>query len=400
MFGFRKPQRNKTVAVFDFPSSSVGGIMVRSGVETGGPEVMASARRASNFLFDVDLDASIRCAMESFKQVLDKLRNDYKEKPDSVLCVFSSPWFLSQTKIININKSKSFELKEDLLEKVVSDEKESLKNEIFSLSPNGKKKGASSEPLDHDIIKVELNGYSPDLPMGKVARNARIYIYISAGVKELIGKIKKELANKFGPVPVRFKTFPIVAFRSLNSIINHEEGFLIVDVSGEVTDVILIRGNNLEGVVSFPAGVNSLYRKIASDSNTFLKEAESILMTHFRGHGDAALYDKVERSIKDKGKEWGGFFEKALESLFENHPLPQNVFFMGDSVAEKYFIRFAESADFSKYAILGKPFSVKAINSGWLRHYFNAGAGAKKERAENIDADAKLTIESLFAINY
>ena len=63
-----------------------------------------------------------------------------------------------------------------------------------------------------------------------------------------------------------------MAFKVLGDIINKkEEGFLIIDIGGEVTEICIVRNGALEQTVSFSIGYNLLLKKISSRMNTFLE---------------------------------------------------------------------------------------------------------------------------------
>ena len=397
---FSKPKNHKVIMALDVSSSSVGGIVIKIDGATGQAEIVASARKSANYLFDVDLKAAMRCSLESLKNVLSKLAQDYPGKPDNVLCVFSSPWFISQAKILNLKKGKPFEVKEELFGKIIYEEEESFKNNLPKWSADGQN-SYSAEFIEHEDIKTELNGYFTENPFGKTAKTLKIHIYLSMGLKDFIGKIKKEVSGKFGALKITFKTFPMVAFRALNSIMKTEEDFILTNVGGEMTDLLLVKGGALEDVVSFPKGINFLYRKIASDSNTFLKEAPSRLKTYLRGHMAAGSAEKLRLAIKENEKEWGALFEKAIASMSESHLLPENVFLIGDYAAQKIFSRNAENAELSKYAVLGKPFSVKKIHPGWVAHYLRLKnpdtLGKWRNEIDEAGPDTALMMEAFLA---
>ena len=107
---FSKTPKRKVVAVIDITSSSVGGALVES--NEGCPIVILAAPKSPiNFLFDVNLEASLRCTMNSLRLTVKKLKSLHPGKVDEVLCVFSSPWFSSKTKIITVTREKPFEVK-------------------------------------------------------------------------------------------------------------------------------------------------------------------------------------------------------------------------------------------------------------------------------------------------
>src|SRR3989344_8261861 len=212
---FNKTPKSKVVAVIDITSSSVGGELVES--NEGCPVAVSAAPRSPvNFLFDVSLEASLRCTAESLRLTAKKLKNLYSGKIDEVLCVFSSPWFSSKTKIITVTREKPFELRNDFFSKIIEEEEKNFND--------GKNK--NGRLIEHEVIKAELNGYYVKNPIGKNARSVKSHIYLSVGVEKAMEMARREIEKVFIHTPLRFATSSLVAFKVLSDIIKNKEGYL------------------------------------------------------------------------------------------------------------------------------------------------------------------------------
>lgn len=361
------------IAVLELASDSVAGMLMRQNKENN-PEIISDFRMPVNFLLDVNFDVFWRCTRASLQRVLQKLLKDYPSGPDACLCVFLSPWFISQTKIINFQKKESFKITRSFFEKLLEAEEE-----------NFKRKGMSY--LEQEFIKVELNGYHTKSPLGKFAKSARMHIYISLGIREVQAEIEREVLKNFGDIPLSFKTFPLLAFKILSKIINTQEGLILVDIGGEITDISLIRKDSLEETASFPLGRNFLLRKIASEFKTFPQEASSILRTCLRGHAAECHSEKISKIFQETEKKWCDFLTKALEGIAERGLLPQNIFLIRDEMIDSQFVKCLEGESFSGFTLFAKPFNVKKILAEGLAPYFTAGK----------TKDVFLMLEALYA---
>jgi len=263
-----------------------------------------------------------------------------------------------------------------------------IKNE----EENFKRRWNSSSFIEHNILKVELNGYYTQEPLNKMAKNIKIYFYMSMGTQKIIREVKSCILDGFGGVPVVFKTFPFVSFSFLKESMNIKEDLVVVDMGGEITDVSLFKKDTIEEIVSFPKGKNFFLRKIASKFNTFPQEASSLFETYLRGHAEKNNAEKISIIIEDVKREWCESFKKALESISDSGPLPQNIFFIGDEAIGDQFIKCAEGDDFAKFTILGQPFRVNKILFEGLNHYVSFKLKTPVERG-----DVFLTMESFFA---
>ena len=359
---FSKIPRKKVVAVIDITGSSVGGALAES--NEGCPiAILGAPKSPVNFLFDVSLEASLRCTAESLRLTAIKLKNLYSGKIDEVLCVFSSPWFSSKTKIITVTKEKPFEASNNFFNKLIEEEEKNFND----------KKNKRDRFIEREVIKTELNGYRVKNPAGKTARSVKSHIYLSAGVEKMMKLAEEEIGKIFIHTPLRFATSSLVTFKVLNDIISNKEGFLIIDIGGETTEINLIRDNVLERSVSFSKGISLLFRKTAAALNTFLRETSSIVKAYSRGHRTLESSDKIAVAIKDSVGEWRDYLKNSLAALAKESLLPQNIFVIGDDPVCKFFSSCLESGDFSEFTVLRKPFVAQKINPEWLTRYFKTG---------------------------
>jgi len=391
---FNKTPRKKVIVVIDITSSSVGGALAES--NEGCPiTILAAPKSPVNFLFDVSLEASLRGTADSLRLTAKKLKNLYSGKIDEVLCVFSSPWFASKTKIITAAREKPFEIKNDFFSRLIEEEEKNF------ISPG-------TDYIEREVIKIELNGYHVKNPAGKTARSVKSHIYLSAGVEKMMKLAEEEIGKFFIHTPLKFATSPLVAFKVLNDIISNREGFLIIDIGGETTEINLIRENVLEMSASFPKGTNLLFRKAAASLNTFLKEASSVVKAYSRGHRTLESSDKIALVIKDSVGEWRDYLKNSLTAMARENLLPQNVFVIGDDPVCRFFSSCLESEDFSEFTVLRKPFVAQKINPEWLTRYFNqvssmtqSAQNLKKcEQGDYQHKDIMLMMETIYANNF
>lgn len=384
-------KKEKVIAILEIASASVGGIFIQQNKKGGRPQIISTERVPVNFLFDVNFDAFWRCTQMSLRKVIKTLLKDYPSGPDVCLCVFLSPWFLSQTKIIDIRRETLFKITKVFFENLMKNEEESFRNKAET------QREAKLEFIEHEIIKTELNGYYTKSPIGKLAKTARLHIYMSLGMEKVKTKIGEEVLESFGDISLSYKTFPFVAFQVLNNIINNEEELILIDIGGEITDISLIRKNSLEETVSFPRGKNFLLRKISSEFKTFPKEAASILQTYLRGHSLKSDSEKISRIIEETKRDWSNFFEMAIKNISENGPLPQNLFLLGDEIIGGQFAKCAQEEKFSQFTALGKPFNIKRILPEGLEHYFEFKPVHQPAPTIPSGIDIFLILETIFA---
>src|SRR3989344_3325079 len=380
---FNKTPKSKVVAIIDITSSSVGGALVES--NEGCPVAISAAPRSPvNFLFDVSLEASLRCTAESLRLTAKKLKSLCPWKIDEVLCVFSSPWFSSKTKIITAAREKPFEIRNNFFNKLIEEEEKN-----FTPPKTGGAGRSETRFIEHEVIKAELNGYYVKNPIGKNARSVKSHIYLSVGVEKAMEMARREIEKVFIHTPLRFATSSLVAFKVLSDIIKNKEGYLIIDIGGETTEINLIRDNAVEMSASFSKGKNLLFRKAAATLNTFLGEASSIVRAYSAGHRTLESSDKIAEAVKESIEEWRDSLKNSLSVMAKSALLPQNVFIIGDDPVCRFFSSCLEKSDFSEFTILNKPLVAQKIKPEWLTRYFKTGDYQHK--------DIMLMMEAVYA---
>lgn len=387
MFLFNK--REKIFAVFDIGSGSIGGLLVRDSRKNGF-EVLASTRSDIKFKEDADLHLFHRQMEDALKRTAQSLRGKVNQAPDFVFCVLSSPLHVSQTRIIKVKREKPFEINKNLLDNLIKEEIEIFKN-TYEEELEAVSLGKEIELFEHNIMKYVLNGYNTMKPLGKRVRQLDLYVYMSMGKAKVKEKIEDIINESFAGSPIVFRTFPFVAFNILKSSLDSREGFIFVDIAGEVTDISLVRNEVLEETISFPLGNNFVLRKIGKTLNTLIKETSSVLSRMERGHSEESATKKISKAMSVAKDEWCELFKKAVEEIAESSPLPQNLFLVGnDKIVEEFSICI-EDDFFSQFTILGKNFNIKKIALESLDESFKLSAGLKEEK------DNFLILETLFA---
>jgi hypothetical protein len=351
--------KGKIIAVIEICGSSIGGAFIEQNI-FGKPKIISITRVPINFLMDVNFEASWRCARAGLKRVINLLLRDYPWGPDVCLCIFHSPWFVSQIKTI-ATTDKFF------IEKIIKQEKESVFQE--------------TEVIEHEILKKDISQY-----------DAKVHFYKSIGIKKVKEDIEADILKEFGGISVSFKTFPFVSFYFLKNIANTNDGMIMVSIDGETTDISLIKKDVLKETISFPRGKNFLLRKTASSFNTFPQETSSLLEIYFKGHANYKNTGKISMLLFNAKNEWREYFRKALKSISYLCPLPQNIFFIGDEEIGSRLIKCAEEESFSSFTASKSPFKVNKILFDDLHQYVSFKLVNPVEKG-----DVFLLIESLFA---
>jgi len=389
-------KKEEVVCVLSIGSSSVGGILILNRNERNGeeykPEILVSVRVPINFLMKINYSSFLKFASNSVDDVLKQLLKEHPKGVDKVFCFFSSPWFVSQARIISVKRKEVFNIDKSFLDELIQREKK-----IFYSQWRSRQKISRGEPefIESEMIRVDLNGYRVNRLLGKKARTLEMYVYMSLGIKKLNEFVREIVLKNFGSVDLIFNTLPYASFSVFRDTlnINTEDGFIFVDFGGEVSDISLVRRGVLEEVISFPCGKNSIFRKIAEEFKVSISEARSLLKIFESKDMKQPDAVKISSIIDLIREDWQRCLSDALIEIAHNEPLPQSLFFISNKKMDSSLINYLSGESLSGFTILGKPFAVSHVFPQGLKDYFSLA------KISEEDKDVFLMIESLFTVN-
>jgi len=387
MFPFlKKAHKKTTIAVFDIGSASVGGALIA--FESGKkPKILWSTRESMVFQSDLNFGRFLSSMLETFEKVLESLQKSGTEHPDDYLCVFSSPWYASQTRVVKMKRDKEFNVSKKGIDELIKKEIENFKlSHIEKYTRVGEEE---VEIMEIRTIQMKLNGYTTDNPYGMPAKSLEMSLYISMAPDRVLKSVKARIIKVFGDKNVTFGSFSLVAFSTIRDVFSHRKDFLFMDISGEVTDISLVKGDVLLETVSFPHGKNFLVRRVASGLNTVSEEAESLLTLYREGRSSDVVKGKIDKILIEARTQWLQFFREALGSLSNDLSLPNMIFFTSDVDVSSWFRECMRSGDLGDFTGMGEPFEVVFLDSETMENF--------SILSPQVPRDPFIMIEALFA---
>ncbi len=296
---------------------------------------------------------------------------------DHVYTVFSSVWYISQTKNIQAEFDEPKKITAQYIEERVKEEENDFVNS--SLGAYVEQQEEDFYLLEHNVLQIKLNGYDIAEPHGKEASDFEMSLFISM-IPDVVARIAIDtVSNLFHTESLHMHSFALSSFSTLRNIFVHDQDFMFLDVAGEVTDVGLVKDGALVESASFPMGRNALVREIARKHHTTEEEALSRLWRFARAiqngtEEDSPMYSTMQE-LKTK---WNRELERMVELFEKTYPAPSKIFFFSDEQMERIV----------HWMIRGDRYAPTAINSTVLGRYVNHHPDA--------DKDAFIEIESLF----
>ena len=337
-------KKEKIVAIFDIGSGSVGGAIVRVPL-TGNsiPTIIKSVRTElkpyRNF------NSYMKDMVSILGTTVNSLYNKKMGAPDEIVCVLASPWYLSETRAIKMSKEKSFVFTKNL-------PSELIKKEILNLGELHKEKysklGSSLEMIEHYTMSVSLNGYPTLEPLGKKCKSFEMDMIISLSPKECLDKIRETLSKTFHHIDVSFSSFTLDTYLAVRDKYIAHDSYLLIDISGEITDVGIVIKGVLKSVISFPFGKKTFFNLICTKLDIEQRDAEEF----FKLYNDNTLSDEFKNKIipilKTIEDSWSESFMEGISTLPHTLMIPNTVFLTADNDIKKWFAEVLCKGEFFK----------------------------------------------------
>ncbi len=394
-FSFSRHKHEEVAIVFDIASGSVGASLMCTSRHDR-PIVLYTYRAPIAFKdyknFD-DFYHAMKSALVGVVDMLSKegvphlnfipLRNKHIKH---VLVLFASPWFMSQTRRIHFEQTDSFELTPEMLQKITQKEIDDF------LSEEHKKKilntSDSLSVIDHATVQVKLNGYEVSDPYNKKSKVLDTAIFLSVVSKQIREEVTSIIESAFGVRDIVFHTFPLASFSVLRDNFVAENNFAMIDMSGEVTDVSVIRDGVLKEVFSAPVGKNVLIREVSKQFTTVAEEAVSMLSMYANDSLDSKSRIKVERVLTQAVEKLKEFFESVITSVESSGTMPKQIFILADKQTHEWFSRFSSLGNTTRYEFNGEKYTIVLVREQTLSPFVRYNQG--------VTRDVFLTVGGLF----
>ena len=285
-------EKGKLVLVFDIGSSSVGGALFWK-EKSGIPKIVLAFREPIALDKNIDVNQFLSLTIKSLEIVVNKIYMTGMGAPKMIFCVLSSPWHVSQTRIIKLKKNVPFVFTSKLADAL-------LQKELFLFEAEEENfveymhAGNSVRSIELKNIQMRLNGYETLKPLDQKIEELEMTVFISISPDQVLKKIEETIMQHFHSSDIKFSSFVMTSFAVVRDLYINQENFLLIDVGGEVTDIFMIKKNILHESISFPFGLNFIIREVASAFNCSISEAKSYIALFQNGHAEKSLTKKIE----------------------------------------------------------------------------------------------------------
>ena len=352
---FSKPkEQDELMLVFHIGSSSIGGALFWA-QSSGIPKIIFSVREQVVIEKDINIDRFLFLTIQALEIVVNKVYLAGLGAPSRIFCVLSSPWYVSQTRMINMERNTPFIFTEKLADGLIKKEINLFEEEHLAQYANV---GNQVRTIELKNIKTMLNGYESSIPLNQKAKELEMVIFISMSGEEVLKKIEETIGRHFHFKKIQFSSFILASFTVVRDLYVKQENFLLVDIGGEVTDISMIKKNVLRESISFPLGRNFLIRGVAAGLGCDLALANSLISLFKDGHADESTAKKLAPIIDQLKTEWLKKFQESLANLSHDISIPATIYIAIDKDLADFFAETIKTEQFNQYTLTESKFEV------------------------------------------
>ncbi len=350
----RNKNEGKLILVFDIGSSSVGGALFRT-QKSGVPKIVLSLREPISLQKTLDIDKFLSLTVKSLEVVVGKIYKAALGRPEEIYCVLSSPWHISQTRVIKMEKNTPFVFSAKVAMELIQKEAALFEEECMAKYSD---ENRSLRSIEFKNIKTVLNGYESPSPLDQKARELEMTIFLSMSPEQVLHTIEETVRKCFHFKNIKFSSFKLASFAVMRDVYAHKENFLLIDVDGEVTEISMVKKNVLRESVSYPLGCNFIIRKVASSLHSPLREAKSLVSLLKDGHAGREIAEKLDLVVSKVKKDWLLQFQQSLANISNDISVPSTIYLTVDKEMADFFSEIIKNEQFNQYTLTESKFEI------------------------------------------
>lgn len=350
--------RTRHILNVDVGSASIGVELLE--ISDGDLKRVVTLRKQIEFSKTLNYNKFLKDTEKAVRNVFEALIRKTRIRPDVVHCYLASPWFVSERREINYRESgKDFDVKQSLIDDLTEQEVEQLTDK--AQKEYGGKIGKDPDVLEVKVVDIRLNGYSTNKPANKMASQLDIVLFVSVFPVKFRDMMKSLVSSNLNTDDIKFHSLPCAAMCALRETKDAPDDFTILDINGEITDVVIVKNGSIYEIVSFPLGRNFFWRELSKKMDTNLDETINTYDLYVKKQIHGTINDKIQKFIAEISDLWVITFLESIQKSDYEFYLPGGAYLLTDRVLYDFFDKSLKSEKLFSLGCTGKPFTV--INS-------------------------------------
>lgn len=363
---FSSKKDSNVVLVFDIGSGSVAGAIVLQSA-THPPTVLYNFRSDIPFQEETTGTRLLSLMLRSLSQVAVAITREgfetagfgsHRPKISETFVSLSAPWVLSRTTFLSLRGREPTRITAEVFATLLEQSRgePSPKREI----------PAGCVQIEQKLIKSVLNGYETSKPYEKTAGEAEFAVFGSFSMPAVTEKVTDTITRLVHSTHVSFHSFTLLTFVTLRRLYPEEDNFLVIDVSGEQTELAIVKRGVLVEAVTFPFGRNHLVRLVTRHARVPAGGVSAFFTMSSEGTGTGRLFDRTRKLLEAAEEEWRVQLSRSLSSLSKELFLPTTIFLTVDADVSAVFQSAIRKGDWSTLTLSPASFRVTVITNDLL----------------------------------
>ena len=411
---------NNISLILDIGNGSVGIILVNYERSAHGsvPTILYCHREPLTFLPDIKEKRLLAAMLELLKTTLKHLQQEAAAMLprnilggvhfDHVVCIFSSPWYVSQTSVVSKESNTPFHITNTLVNELVNKEEVRFADALAQ-GDYEQHFGSKVVLLERVLVHTSINGYEVKKPVGKYGRLLEINLFTSLISEKVLHLVEDIFYHTFHIREIECYSYALASWNAIRTMFPEASDFVFLDVGGETSDVtITVRGAITE-TISFPFGRSTILRTLTNTLHISPENAVSFMKMRSIGTLERDIATDVEKVLADVADQWTAAFNQTLSAISKKYNLPKQAFVTVDPDLASFFNGILSRADIGP-ALFKGPFSVISIANNTIASFVRSINKPTQSSTDNSKlllppkflpgiADPALAIEAIFLSN-
>lgn len=313
--------------IFDIDSTTIGGGLFRFGYDSTGSIIktteLFSVRKNITNGSEYPFERFFTQTLKTLESVANEVYLQSLIPIDAIYCNVGIPWMSAQKRIVEYKNKKKFTLTTELMDELT--EKEI--NESFKKNVNYTNHDV--ELIDRRTLSIYGNGYQLRKPLGKEMNDVHIHSLVSVMsqvTKDTFSKIIEKVFHR----DVVYLSNTYISYQTLREQSVNTDNAIIIDISAEVTEVIVVQNDSLEKIGSIPVGTHGIIRHLRDNMNIPYEKASRIAQLHHDQKLDVDYSKSINSSLRSAFLVWFKEFYNLCDEYAKSGLLPTSIILRSD----------------------------------------------------------------------
>lgn len=368
---YNKGVRKQTFGVaFDIGTSSVSAVVFstqRHHAEHSRPAVHGVHRSFIESSLGVDPENLPRHIISNLHHILSKVEEQLKGLPKEIVIGLAAPYYVSRTLTVSSERKGIRDpITQAEIDRMLRKGENNFKKSV-GMGMQEQYNFFTRRPL-----KILVNGYRVSQPVGLTGELLEVFARYEATAAAFKNRLLQAFQSfKLDAAHVHLTSMPTAYFHTLKHIMDLEEGATLIDIGGEVTEISIMHGGILQYVISIPAGMNVLIRRVAELLNVTFHDALFIVKRYAEHTLEEAKSVLVTPLIEAAVADWKSALSDEMVTYAEGRDISPFIFLTGGGAILPVY-QGAFTSNFLKKILPFGEATITSIKPEALRELFSS----------------------------